>query len=174
MHNDTTSYLKIQKCNTGNKTVYVIHPHTIVYIIWTIVRWYISQIILPSTSVIGSLQLDIPRAEYTPRLRLGVYLLQTSSDLALRYIVYSPYTPPYYCLYIIYIYIAWQVLDSAGYCQILILAPRVAKSALKTFRAVSTLRLHVQMFKYAWCLVICILLWAMYWVLLLYLCGSPG
>ena len=57
-----TSYLKIQKCNTGNETVYVIHPRTIVYIIWTIVRWCISWIILPSTSVIGSLQLDIPLA----------------------------------------------------------------------------------------------------------------
>ena len=36
----TTHYystLKIQKCNTGNGTVYVIRPRTIVYIIWTIV-----------------------------------------------------------------------------------------------------------------------------------------
>ena len=62
-HNDTSLVdSKFKNAHTRNGTAYVIRPCSLAYIIWTMVRWCISRIILPLTSVIRSLQLDIPLA----------------------------------------------------------------------------------------------------------------
>ena len=81
MHNDTTSTLKIQKCNRYRKRNRLRNPPTHYRYIYYMNHSKVVYIMNHTTLNLGHRKFAV---RYTSCLWLGIYLLQTSSDLGLR------------------------------------------------------------------------------------------